>query len=158
MNIFTLPAVAAVIAAGSLTLAAQTAPAPAKPARATPATKPAMAVAHKTEQAAAEPQSDIVKTYCVGCHNDRGKDRAGSLTLASFDAAHAEQQPEIAEKMIRKLRLGMMPPPGARRPEPAVLRGSPRRSSRRSTRLRPRTRTRDGVRSNGSTAPSISAR
>src|SRR5256885_13237394 len=101
MNTFTLPAVAAAIAAGSLTLAAQTAPAPAKPARSTPpsATKPAMAVAHKTEQAAAEPQSDIVKTYCVGCHNDRGKDRAGSLTLASFDAAHAEQQPEIAEKM-----------------------------------------------------------
>ena len=28
---------------------------------------------------------------------------------------------DVAEKMIRKLRAGMMPPPGATRPEHAVL-------------------------------------
>ena len=28
---------------------------------------------------------------------------------------------ELTEKMIRKLRAGMMPPPGAQRPEPAVI-------------------------------------
>ena len=117
MKTFTLPGVAAAVAACGLSLAAQTpSPAPKTAPRqaSTPATKPAMAVAHKTDQPAAEPQPDVVKTYCVGCHNDRGKDRAGSLTLASFDASHAEQQPEIAEKMIQKLRAGMMPPPGAR--------------------------------------------
>ena len=123
MQTFTLAGVAATVAACSLTLAAQTTPAPRKTAAAQPAPvpKPAMAVTHKTDQAAAEPQPDIVKTYCVACHNDRGKDRAGSLSLANFDATHADQQAETAEKMIRKLRLGMMPPPGARRPEPAVL-------------------------------------
>jgi cytochrome c553 len=123
MKTSTLAGVAATVAACSLTLTAQTTPAPRKTAAAqtAPAPKPAMAVAHKTDQAAAEPQPDIVKTYCVVCHNDRGKDRAGSLSLASFDAAHADQQAETSEKMIRKLRLGMMPPPGARRPEPAVL-------------------------------------
>jgi len=126
MTKLTLPGVAAAIAACGLSLAAQTTaprtPSPAAPAAASPTAKPAMAVAHKTDQPAAEPQQpDVVKQYCVGCHNDKGKDRAGSLTLASFDASHAEQQPEIAEKMIRKLRLGMMPPPGARRPDPAVL-------------------------------------
>jgi len=123
MTTFTLPGVAAAVAACGLTLAAQTTPAPRTPAPApkTPATKPAMAVAHKTPAPAAEPQADLVKQYCVGCHNDKGKDRAGGLTLASFDAAHADQGADVAEKMIRKLRLGMMPPPGARRPDAAVL-------------------------------------
>jgi mono/diheme cytochrome c family protein len=61
----------------------------------------------------------VVKQYCVGCHNDRTK--AGTLSLASFDAAKAADHSVVAEKMIRKLRAGMMPPAGARRPEPAVL-------------------------------------
>ena len=61
----------------------------------------------------------VVKQYCVGCHNDRAK--AGTLSLASFDAAKVVDNAVVGEKMIRKLRLGMMPPPGARRPEPAVL-------------------------------------
>jgi mono/diheme cytochrome c family protein len=59
-------------------------------------------------------QTDLVKQYCAGCHSERGK--AGGLSLASFDVARAAEQPPTAEKMIRKLRAGMMPPPGARRP------------------------------------------
>src|SRR4029077_15684246 len=74
----------------------------------------AMAVAHKVATPAAEPQPDVVKQYCVGCHSEKGK--AGGLSLASFDPAHADQHADVAEKMIRKLRLGMMPPPGVRRP------------------------------------------
>ena len=121
MTEFSLPGAAAIVMACSLGLAAQT-PAARKPAAAAPATKPAMAVAHKTAaptQPSADSQTELVKQYCVVCHSDRGK--AGGLSLASFDAAHAEQASDVAEKMIRKLRLGMMPPPGARRPEPAVL-------------------------------------
>ena len=66
-------------------------------------------------------QSALVKQYCTGCHSDRGK--AGQLTLASFDAAAAATPDHIVttEKMIRKLRAGMMPPAGARRPEPAQI-------------------------------------
>ena len=43
------------------------------------------------------------------------------MSLQSFDAAKLEEHGELAEKMIRKLRSGMMPPSGARRPEPHVL-------------------------------------
>ena len=39
----------------------------------------------------------------------------------AFDATKAEEDAEVAERMIRKLRAGMMPPPGARRPEGDVL-------------------------------------
>ncbi len=66
-------------------------------------------------------QSAMVKQYCTGCHNDRAK--AGQLSLASFDAAAAATHDHIAttEKMIRKLRAGMMPPANARRPEAAQI-------------------------------------
>ena len=64
-------------------------------------------------------QATVVKQYCVGCHNDKGK--AGGLSLVSFDPAHAERQADVGEKMIRKLRLGMMPPPGVRRPPAGTL-------------------------------------
>jgi mono/diheme cytochrome c family protein len=91
-------------------------------------TKPAIAVNHEPAapgQAASEAeQTALVKQYCASCHNDRNKNNAGGLTLASFDAAkvgHDAQVAEVAEKMIRKLRSGMMPPPNARRPEGATL-------------------------------------
>jgi hypothetical protein len=64
-------------------------------------------------------QNALVKQYCVTCHNDRAK--AGGLTLASFDAATATTHGEVTEKVIRKLRAGMMPPAGARRPDAQVL-------------------------------------
>jgi len=64
-------------------------------------------------------QTAIVKQYCAGCHSERGK--AGGLSLASFDAANVTAHVDTTEKMIRKLRAGMMPPAGARRPEPAVI-------------------------------------
>jgi hypothetical protein len=67
----------------------------------------------------AEAQTALVKQYCVTCHNDRAK--AGTLTLAAFDAANAADNAAVAEKMIRKLRAGMMPPAGARRPEGHAL-------------------------------------
>ena len=64
-------------------------------------------------------QTRVVTTYCATCHNERGK--AGGLSLASFDAMKAHEQPEVIEKMIRKLRAGMMPPPGAKRPDAAQI-------------------------------------
>jgi hypothetical protein len=60
-------------------------------------------------------QKALVTQYCAGCHNDRSK--SGNMTLTSLDLAHPEQNAELAEKVIRKLRAGMMPPPGAQRPE-----------------------------------------
>ncbi|HYU78983.1 MAG TPA: DUF1587 domain-containing protein, partial [Vicinamibacterales bacterium] len=68
-----------------------------------------------------EAQSALVKQYCVGCHSDSGK--AGGLTLAAFDPSRLEEAAPVAEKMIRKLRAGMMPPPNApRRPDTETVR------------------------------------
>jgi mono/diheme cytochrome c family protein len=78
---------------------------------------PVQASATSTSGAAAD--LALVKTYCVGCHSDRGK--AGGLSLAAFDPARAAEAPEIAEKLVRKLNAGMMPPVGMKRPDPATL-------------------------------------
>ena len=56
---------------------------------------------------------------CTGCHSERGK--AGGLSLASFDVAQAVDHAPVSEKVIRKIRSGMMPPPGARRPADTAL-------------------------------------
>jgi hypothetical protein len=80
-----------------------------------------MAVSHASPKLgpSIESQNQLVAQYCAGCHSERGK--AGGLVLAGFDAATVEQHPETAEKMIRKLRAGMMPPPTARHPEAAAV-------------------------------------
>ena len=66
--------------------------------------------------AVAQPASDndVIQTYCVRCHNDRML--RGNMSLEDFDAEAADETPEVTERMIRKLRAAMMPPPGARRP------------------------------------------
>ena len=61
----------------------------------------------------------VVQRVCAGCHNDRTK--SGNLSLEHFDVAAADKNAGVAEKMIRKLRAGMMPPPGARRPPDEAL-------------------------------------
>src|SRR6476646_10085201 len=66
-----------------------------------------------------DPQTALVRQYCAGCHSERGK--AGGISLASFEISNAADQAPVSEKMIRKLRAGMMPPPGARRPDDAAL-------------------------------------
>ena len=81
--------------------------------------RPTLAVSHGSSGLPVAEQNAMVKQYCATCHSDRGK--AGGLTLASFDAATAVEHPEVAEKVIRKLRAGMMPPAGARRPEGDAL-------------------------------------
>ncbi len=63
--------------------------------------------------------TETVQQYCVTCHSERGK--AGGLSLAGFDVSRAQEHPDTSEKMIRKLRAGMMPPAGARRPDEATL-------------------------------------
>ncbi len=57
---------------------------------------------------------DLVQEYCVRCHNERRL--LGNMSLEEFDAADPVANAPIAEKMIRKLRAGMMPPPGQPRP------------------------------------------
>lgn len=56
----------------------------------------------------------VVQRLCMTCHNDQLL--TGNLSLAGFDVADPTERAETAEKMITKLRLGMMPPPGIPRP------------------------------------------
>lgn len=64
----------------------------------------------------AEPgnSASLLSEYCVSCHSEKGK--AGGLSLVGFDAATADKHPDIAENVIRKLRAGLMPPPGSPKP------------------------------------------
>src|SRR4029079_1550949 len=67
----------------------------------------------------AQAAGSVIEEYCVTCHDD--DKQKGELTLEKFDPAKADQNADVAEKMIRKLRAGMMPPPEAdRRPTEAV--------------------------------------
>ncbi len=63
----------------------------------------------------------FVKQYCSGCHNDTQK--SGGMTLTGLDMAHPEQNGELSEKVIRKLRAGLMPPANAsKKPDPETAR------------------------------------
>ena len=61
----------------------------------------------------------VVKQYCGRCHNPTAK--RGNLSLSAFDVGTAPAQSEVAEKVIAKLRSGMMPPPGSARPAPDTI-------------------------------------
>jgi hypothetical protein len=57
---------------------------------------------------------EVIQRYCVRCHSDRRL--TGNLSLEGYDATAPGDAGELTEKMIRKLRAGMMPPPGSPRP------------------------------------------
>jgi len=61
----------------------------------------------------------VVQRNCVACHNDQIL--TAGLSLQEFDVGAAPEQAEIAEKVIHKLRAGMMPPPGVPRPSGDTL-------------------------------------
>ncbi len=67
----------------------------------------------------AQSVSPIIKQYCVLCHNDIILQ--GGMSLQHFDADHPELNLVMAEKMILKLRAGMMPPQEAPRPDRETL-------------------------------------
>jgi hypothetical protein len=63
--------------------------------------------------------SDVVKTFCTNCHNpDRLR---GNLDLTGYTVDSAPARLDVSEKMIRKLRAQMMPPPGSKRPQGDTL-------------------------------------
>jgi len=69
---------------------------------------------------AAPDQRAVVTRYCGSCHNERVK--SGGLALDSVDLDNLEANPEVWEKVVRKLRARMMPPPspGRARPDEAT--------------------------------------
>jgi len=85
--------------------------------QASAAVRPAIAAANVMSL---DEQTALMKQYCVGCHNDKFK--SGNMTLTELDLAHPEKSPVLAEKVIRKVRVGLMPQAGSPRPSMETLR------------------------------------
>ncbi|HTK29353.1 MAG TPA: DUF1592 domain-containing protein [Vicinamibacterales bacterium] len=84
---------------------------PAAPSRSRKPSAPPLAVSH-TAIMSVEAQNDILTHTCSVCHDDDA--RPGGISFQDFDAAKITEHPDIAERMIKKLRAGMMPPPTAK--------------------------------------------
>jgi hypothetical protein len=106
----------AVLVLAPISLAAQQAAQPAPVA-----VKPAVSHSPASTTMLPAEQTALVKQYCVGCHNDRNKDRTSGLSFQSFDANSLTEHADTAERMIRRLRSGMMPPVGSKRPDQATI-------------------------------------
>jgi hypothetical protein len=90
------------------------------------ANQPASAQTTQVQSASNTPgsaavQRGLLDRYCVVCHND--KIRTANLSLQNLDLTAAGDHPELWEKVVRKLRAGVMPPPGMRRPALAEYEG-----------------------------------
>ena len=64
--------------------------------------------------ASIEQQRALLDKYCVTCHNERAK--TANLSLQGLDLTRVAEHAELWEKVVRKLRAGVMPPPDAPRP------------------------------------------
>ncbi|HTM03314.1 MAG TPA: DUF1592 domain-containing protein [Vicinamibacterales bacterium] len=67
---------------------------------------------------ASPPARSTINRYCIGCHNARAKTAGLELDSAALDDVAAN--PDVWEKVIRKVRGGMMPPAGAPQPDQAT--------------------------------------
>jgi hypothetical protein len=66
-------------------------------------------------------QRALVDRYCVTCHNDRL--HRGELRLSGLNLDAVAGDAPVWEKVVRKLRAGLMPPPGSPRPDKASYDG-----------------------------------
>src|SRR5688572_9421782 len=97
--------------------APQTGTRPATPA-VVAGTSPAAPVAsHQTPPAV--PSKQFLDTYCITCHNQRTK--AGGLTMDTLDVTNVGEHAAEWEKVVVKLRAGLMPPTGMPRPAQTVI-------------------------------------
>ena len=65
--------------------------------------------------ATGHPDGTVLSKYCFGCHNNKRK--VGGLVLENKDLTHVGPDADTWEKVVRKLRMGSMPPPGLPRPD-----------------------------------------
>ncbi len=62
----------------------------------------------------ADPNRAMLNTYCVGCHNARLK--TGGLVLEGLSTQQVAADAAVGEKVLKKLRGRLMPPPGLPQP------------------------------------------
>src|SRR5580704_9597955 len=77
-----------------------------------------LGIAAVVAMSAQEPQA-VLNQYCITCHN--AKLKTGGLALDEISLQRVESDRETWEKVVRKVRAGMMPPAGARRPDRQAL-------------------------------------
>ena len=100
----------------------------------------AQPAAEPAAEADISPQRALIDRYCVTCHNREfvhGDDeprsrlvsqlRAVGLALDAVDVDNVAEDPEIWESVVRKLRVGAMPPQPRPRPDKATYDGFRRR-------------------------------
>ena len=75
---------------------------------ATLSAQPSGAAPAQNAPSTATPARELVRTYCVSCHNDRVK--TANLSLDAADADHVSNSAETWEKVVVKLRSRSMPP------------------------------------------------
>jgi mono/diheme cytochrome c family protein len=69
-----------------------------------------------TESLNGDSADALVNQYCVTCHNQT--QQTAGLMLDTIDVSAVGDDPVLWEKVVRKLRTGMMPPVNARKLEP----------------------------------------
>ena len=79
----------------------------------------AAAAAAQAPAQAAAPDAAVIQKYCATCHNDRAK--TGGLSFQGLDPSAPAGHAELWEKVVQKLRGGMMPPRGMPRPDDATM-------------------------------------
>jgi hypothetical protein len=82
---------------------------------------PALAVFLAPAWAQSSSPAALLDQYCVTCHSE--KLRTGGLSLQGANLADVPAGAETWEKVIRKLRVGAMPPQGMPRPDKSALDG-----------------------------------
>ena len=83
---------------------------------ATPTFVPSGLSAQAPAGPAPAPQRQVLDRYCAGCHNERLK--TAGLDLVQADVSKPGAHPELWEKVVRKVRTGVMPP--ANMPQPSA--------------------------------------
>src|SRR5688572_13268146 len=93
-----------------------------QPAASQPAaSQPAAQQPTRTAAGARANHAAVLTQYCITCHNDRTK--SGGLVLSAADLDNIPARAGVWEKVIRKVRAGMMPPVGMPRPDQPALDG-----------------------------------
>src|SRR4029079_4508350 len=71
------------------------------------------------QPATATPNRALLDQYCVTCHNQRSQ--TAGVMFDTMDVSDVTKNADIWEKAVRKLRRGLMRPPGARQPDRAAV-------------------------------------
>jgi hypothetical protein len=79
-----------------------------------------IAFPHDAERMTPQTQTSILETVCVQCHTDKRK--PGGVSFEHVTIEDVVRNGELAERMLAKLRAGMMPPANApKRPDDASI-------------------------------------